>query len=426
MKSPAGPLCDVAGVRLSAMVALLMLALLTGCIDGGHRDDDVPKDLARDQAVTTLASNKCGPCLEATAAWDSTGRLFVVSNFAAAGDHGGFAVSTDKGRTFVPLEGPAEIRSTGNLTVPARADILLQVDPMDRLWWTAIQMEGGRPGAMQVARSDDGGATWPLNERVTLSPQGYAGSSDRPWLAFDDAGTVFLVCTCPANGIPQVAESGDSGASFSRSRPVYTAPVRAGPAGAPSWGAGTLLIPYVTGIQMAFPTFGVGVSATEDGGRTFREVALAPPGSTGVARFPNSAWQEGVFAVAWRQGVPDGSGGTLFTAAVGFSEDGGRTWSATQRWSAEEENVPNVHPWVEPLGGTRWAVVYFTSAGEGVGLKVASGGPDGPSAALEIGRVASGTTDFPHADLGPDGSLAIPWSGPNGLMVTIIPRAMLG
>lgn len=405
-----------------AAVAIMLVA--SGCLDEGSPPESPQKEA---EMVSTLAvpAETCGSCAEPTVAWMPDGRLFVVSHFASFEEDGGLSVSEDGGRTFYRVPGPPEIRSPASLAGLVRGDILVQSDPQGRLWWTAIQLESNNNGAVQVARSDDGGSTWAINQRVPMAGQGLASPSDRQWLAFgDDPDTVFLVCTCPFLALPQLAVSHDSGASFSEPRPVTSAAVRPSPVGRPSYGAGVLIIPHLTGAPTAFPTWGVAVSLTADEGRSFRSIDLAGPGSTGIQRFPNSAWQDGTFAVAWRMTSATAETAGSYSAMLALSSDVGATWSEPQAWSGDL-NVPGIHPWVEPLGDDRWAVVFFASHDGHRSLHAAIGSGDGPVVTHEIARMDSENTDFPHASRGPDGSLAIPWSNDQGLWVTVLPPAML-
>lgn len=98
-------------------------------------NESTPPAPAPPQAVTTLAFDDCGSCYEPTVAWDPAGRIYAVTGAAQS-----FAVSTDGARTFSPLDAP-EVPGGQSIA----GDVVVQVDPQGRLWWSdLIALGNGR------------------------------------------------------------------------------------------------------------------------------------------------------------------------------------------------------------------------------------------------------------------------------------------
>lgn len=398
---------------------MLLLLLMAACA-APIRDEPSPSPAppAPAFAFTTASMVPCTRCYEPTIAWDPAGRLFIVT-----GGGRNFSVSKDDGKTFEPLSPPS--LPAGFSGVPG--DVIVQVDPKGRLWWSALLL-GSAPdvpnGGLHVARSDDGGASWALNLRLAVGagPAQVTNVPDRQWLGFARDGAVYVVCTCPLYAAPMIARSQDDGRTFSAFAPILPAQGRPGPVGPPAIdGSGNVIVPFFLAADRAdsgdLRGLGVGVAVSTDNGASFtlRTVQAVGGAPTVCCAFPSSAANNGTFFLAWTayKGPP----------MVASSRDGGMTWSAAIRWGANSSGV-YPHPWIAARED-RLGVAWFEQGSLGIGVHVATGGGTGPTNATRVGEdLRSPQTDFAILAQGPDGRYATVWErGGLNVAVQVGPKA---
>lgn len=406
-------------VRTLRLGVVVLALLLTGCASEAAQPELVPEDSASGPGWTApvLALEDCAgfrpvDCFEPTVAVDGLGRIFVAAEGSDA-----FARSQDNGTTFERISSPPlppQVPSSWR-----RGDVTLQLDPHDRLFYSALVMDAPTfpqgfvtmaLRGVQVARSDDGGATWAVNTFIgpAGAPPQPAPSVDRQWLVFDPDGEVlYLHSWSPALQRGQVARSDDGGASFG---PATLVELRApaGPGVAPS--PGVLLIPSM---EHQPDGHGVVLWKSEDDARTFSRVLIHE--ESGTPGYPlvflDAAADKSVHA-SWR-----GSDGAVLVAT---SHDEGTTWSEPVRWNFADamDPAPMLHAHDGILD-----VVWFErdDATGGPGQRVVLG--RAPLDALEEGpALRSIIASFPGQDLTSDfaafasaqGRTHVVWTQPEG------------
>jgi hypothetical protein len=373
--------------RLAPLLVLAGLVALAGCQGPAAAPaPPPPAAVAAPDAPVEVAA--CPGCYEATTAW-SDGALFVSSHTAE-----GFSVSRDGGRTFAAMPPPPAPPGAEGF---APRDVTLQADGQGRLWWTALMGFAAGvqdPPGVQVARSDDGGRTWATDVAVSL-PRPLDPLADRQWLSVAPGGHAYLLCMCPFGTVPQLAHSGDDGASFGPLHPVTVGEL--GPYGSPAAdGGGTVVVPYLVG---AAGKTAVAVAVSTDHGTTFVPRVVAGPDAdpSPCCTFPQAAWGAGRFALSWLQA--DG------TVALSTSPDG-MEWT-TVTWGGKGA----VAPWpAVQVRGPEVAMAWYESNASKVDLVVASG--DAQAMGAERVRVPMDdvATDFAWFAWSPDGAIATAWT----------------
>lgn len=253
-------------------------------------------------------------------------------------------VTRDGGLTWKTSRVPAPYPNGGGELSPlpfkCGSDPVALFGPEGTAYYVLLnfQYTGGRQAAIAVARSPDGGETWPASEIrvVDVSP-----GDDKQWGAVDATGRVHVAWTETARGEIRYARS-DTSFAFESARVVARAgggnpgvTVGTGPGGEVYlfWRAATHLK----------------VMRSLDAGATFEEPRTAlvtvpfeertfTPGlpffpTSAVDAHPSSPWA-GRLYLAWtdRRLAPDAAGagpyGSIFVASSG---DGGATWTPPRR-----------------------------------------------------------------------------------------------
>lgn len=385
---------------MTRTLALLATLLLAGCAapaattPGADGTPDVPLAPVFSAPVATPVDCRYS-CYEPSIARDAAGRLVV-----ADGSTADLAVSEDGGATWSAVAPP---KAPGALPV-IQSDVLVQASPSGRLYYSALLVRSLPTGfvleGIQVAWSEDGGATWPVNAYLSplSSPLDAVYHPDRQWLGFGEGETMYLTYNQIPSGI-WLARSDDGGKTWGGWVRAAQLENRRGigQSGPPVVdGQGRVL---VSACAQA-PSSTVAVFASDDGGRTFQRRDVT--GSRGCSWFPVlAAAPDGGVVAAWH----DGEGGVH----ASVTRDGGETWSAPTDWGEGASTSP--WPLPEPGGGLALAWI------EGSTLRLARGTPEtGPSFDVEVAKFGSAggrtraNTDFAHGVLLPEGGVALTWA----------------
>lgn len=335
----------------AGLVAVALL--LAGCAAPTQAPPPAGPTLAFGEPVRVLGGDEVR-CYEPFLAARPDGLLAVVTACGTT-----YAVSRDGGATWgrAPLPPPPGGPALG--WTPC--DNVLQFDDGGRLFYTSIIVPGGPAplatrslAGLQLARSDDGGATWPVNHHLDLlaGPSG-AVVADRPWLAVrgDELALAYFQVGV---GI-QVARSGDAGATFSPfARAVPHEERRfVAPGGPLAFGPdGTLAFPYFAAAPPGAPEAAeVRVARSPDAGATWATERVGPAATPDIPFWPVLARAPGRDVVAWS----DASGALLLA-----SSEGG-PWTDAERW-----NPPGDHawspPWLDPREGATELFWYAQGA----------------------------------------------------------------
>lgn len=330
------------------LVPLVLLALLAGCTvpapAPGIPDATEADARALSFQLPVVAIPACSDsCAEASVASDLLGRLYASTQRGESlvrSDDGGAAwidlappPVAPGAPPSVPTE-PLEQTVDGvNFRIVNRADTLVQTDPAGRLFWTSIV---GAAQGIQVARSDDGGATWASNVWVSLAndPSIPPGATDRQWLAFSRDGAVYLTYFQIPTGL-WIARSDDGGATFggwTRFVPTeerQTLGYESVPLVLPS---GRVLVAYLSGppifTQPQRTPSAVRLAISDDRGATWRSVDVHAPDEESASDVSPmlARLADGRVAASWRAPA---SGELL----VALSEDEGESWGAPGAWA---------------------------------------------------------------------------------------------
>ena len=341
-------------------------------------------------------------CYEPSVARDGAGRLVVSDGVTAD-----LAVSLDGGVTWAPVASPPMPGPGPGF----QTDVLVQASPSGRLYYSALLFRtlpgnGGVLEGLQVAWSEDGGQTWPVNVHLSLLTDPTAGvySPDRQWLGFGEGETVYLTYNQIPTGI-WIARSDDGGKTWggwTRAAPLEGRMGGIGQSGPPLVDAeGRVLVP-----ACSLADESVRVFVSEDGGRTFAGRVAGTPGS-GCSWFPIlEAGPSGALHLA----THDGAGGILVTT----STDGGATWTPSAAWGAGAIAAP----WIEEASDGSLVVAWFEHHGKDATLHVTRGTPqEGPQSDAALGTKARGGntrssagTDFAHFVLGDADAVQATWA----------------
>lgn len=316
---------------MRAALLVLLALVIAGCAaPAAEPGAPEPGAAAAAPPFVALAIEGCkASCFEPSVATDRAGRLFATAHVEDE-----LAVSEDRGATWTRRALPPP--PTGQPTTPealpvvmgdllhsaGRNDGLLQVDPLGRLWFSAMV----DANALQVARSDDGAASWVVNSLVPPVAGATAGPVDRQWLGFGPAGDAYLTYMQWPTGL-WIARSDDGGATWGAFVQLATMQERAhlGGHGLPVVRAdGRIAVPSA----WPDPSLAhVRAHVSDDGGATFRTVDVVAPGDrpddweAPMASFDAT----GALLVAWAE-TRDGVARLL----VARSPDGGDAWSAPE------------------------------------------------------------------------------------------------
>lgn len=374
--------------RLAALVPLLLLA--AGCVEDAPSSDAAPPAAAPPATPTwsdpvralEAAAGVAGCCFEPTVATDSKGRIYVAQTAAS-----GFAVSDD-GATFTPLQAPPPVAGGG--------DFMVHVDDEDRVFVSSLVA-----GGIAVARSDDGGATWPVRTVLPVPADAPSNGADRQWLAFgpgadevhvtyqENCHVGFLPPACSTDRGSLIARSTDGGASFGAFAPVsevgstITGHVVATEEG--------ILVPYFQFVEGA-DGLKLYVARSPDGASWERSVVHAPPEGAG-AWFPSLAIADWGHVLVWY----NATGHIVWS----LSTDEGATWREPRPIAGEMTALAS--PWAVPTSAGIAVLWFETAAGEVALRQVILSGPETASAPEEVATFSPGSdrrparTDFAHA-----------------------------
>jgi len=328
----------------------------------------------------------CKNCFEPSVATD--GKLLYL---AVGGE---LTLHRFDGAFWSGLPGP----SSG---MPGGGDTFVQTDARGRVWMSSLVGFGVVGGsAMLVARSDDHGGSWPVDQDLFWGPaDSQMTGIDRNWLAVDND-TVVAACTCPAIALPQVRVSRDGGTTFGPPLPIAAAGGRPGPLGPLVFGPNDVLVaPFLVGADpgTAASAAGVSVVVSHDLGQSWTRIDLVPPerglaaGGIACCVFPNAAGDGHGFSVAWVTASGD--------VQVATSPDGTR-WSLGTVGQAGK----SPHPWPLRLPGdgakpaTVWLAINGTMQASGEGWQstlgtVPSSPGDFVAATFYRGRIVSAWPD---------------------------------
>lgn len=415
-------------MRAPAIPLLVALAATVGCLAPGPGADPDPVDRARfSVAVAALAS--CRPNAN-TACWEPSVAALPDGTLAVTDFWGeSVAVSRDGGRSFEALAGPAPPR--GSPSGADRRDAILRADEEGVLYFAALVAEATPAGApihgIQVARSDDAGASWSTNQLLAspASPGTLAHVPDRPWIVPGPKGTVLVSYTNAARQEAWVARSDDGGATFGAFRLAipFVEHATASPAGPPAADAGTrVLVPYFAGPPSATSaTSRVRIALSEDAGDTWRSVTVTDldAETAGASYWPVAAVDGESVRVAWTS-----TSGRVLVAA---SDDAGETWRAPSTWNLDGEPA-RVVPWIAQ-SRDRLVAAWYALEGSDLGVTFAQAPWRAERDAVpERWRVAESVnesfapSEFAHAAVLADGRVAIVWGDGDGKVLTAMEK----
>lgn len=333
---------DLTAQRASVERALGSAGLVAGAPVSGRRTN-------RNVSMDPGAQNEVAIAI---APDDPANVVVAAHDYRSNFKHIGVWTSPDGGRTFKggPLAGIGAYGFEGDPAVAAHRNGVFYLSYVDH-----------GPGAnrVAVARSDDGGGTWPRVGVVVDHPTSDFPLEDKPYLAVDDTGgpfdgTVYVTWVRFSEfGESSIfcARSTDGGASFEQPvridrRGPVTGPV---PVVGPG---GELYLAWRAGNRLRF-------SRSHDGGVTFtgaRDVADAiplpnplPGAAFRVSSFPTLAVDRsggphhGTLYLAWADKVGLGSGPDVLLRR---SANQGTTWSPAVRVSDDVTGSYQFFPWM--------------------------------------------------------------------------------
>lgn len=421
-------------MRTLAALGLLLAALFAGCSAPGPAADPAHPAAVPTFAAATAIGKPCAAlrqveCFEASVAADPEGRIFTANTSCDA-----IARSGDGGRTFEAVAVPPPTRE---MVPPSDlGDCTVQVDPQGRLWFSALAREAGANPltGLQVARSDDGGATWAVDHffAATVPPPHLpshatdlpiATNADRQWLAFAPDGGVWFAYWDWQVGQTFVTRSADSGESWASMAPM------------PGYLAGPLLVGRDGTLHSPSQDFGdpyTILDTQSSDGSTFRQVEVhaGAKGQTWGAYPTMAEAPDGTLFMAWQAE----SGQQVLVAS---SHDGGATWGAPVPWTlagahltpGQRQDRDGACPKVGVVGDAL-VVMWYEQAGDRQEARVAwaplgqaEAGPVARATAATYGA-AHQTTDFADFAALPGGRLAVGFTDPDaGLRVAVASQA---
>lgn len=389
-------------------MAIVVMGVLAGCTGQAPAEGTSapPGDTASVPATVQLDLECPSSCYEPTVAVDGKGRVAVT-----VANQGSLAVATpgEPGWSMQPVP---PLPADAPPIFVARGDGTLSVDPQGRLWYLSLVLTGSAGSLLflgvQVARTEDGGKSWPVNTYIGLSAgsQELFSQAERPWLAFGP-GVVYLAyphwvasinVQLAFQGVPDglmVLSSKDDGETFSPAVRAARPDDRYAIPGQPLVLAdGTLLVPY-TGSDGSSPSAYV-LAVSHDEGNTFEHRVVTDDSGY---RFPALAQDLG--GTLWAAWLVQGS------IQVSTSRDG-VTWASPIEVN-QAESLPGPSPWL--VGSPDGGMVAAWSEGDDANI-VLHRFPQGSSSngTRHEGLVANGTayTDFVGFAFGADGALWIP------------------
>lgn len=407
-------------MREAWLAVVLVFTSWAGCIGDAGKAPIDPTSSERDgtpvngsvfTVETVNLSTDCGDCFEPSVATDDQRRVYVVSQPSEEI----FVRDLETGNATTVPEPPLPD------TVPpgtAIGDDTVQVGPEGRLYFTALLCNRlcGSSG-IQVARSDDGGQTWSVNTAVNLAGQPGAPTVnvDRQWLGFGEGDRVYLAYSqyAPRTGV-WTAVSTDAGASwgeFVRAHPVEEDKPFGSPGHPVSPIEDTVVLPGRGSTT-------VHVDVSTDGGRSYEHVSVHD-------------LEEG-FVDQWAQATVDESSRVhlAWTTSAGqvqvtHAEGDLETWATPANWTGQGASAL-LPPMIRVHDDTAM-LAWYESTGETGEVHIAQAPANatlqGPTAHRvldpRISATGSGSplssgspvhTDFMHADVGPNGTLAVAYS----------------
>lgn len=397
---------------------LLLLPLLAGCtspaVDGPMPGTDPTFAFGAPVKAFEACENRFRTCFEPTIAASPDGLLFATSAIG-----GPVARSKDNGTTWEKLSAPAV---AGGPQGAVHNDVMVQVDAKGRLYFSSLitTIQGGVVlHGIQVSRSDDQGASWPVRTYVGLpSSRHTTEGADRQWLAFGPGDVVYLqyhridpalVAAAPIAllaGDIRLARSDDAGRSFGDF--VAASNLGGHIGGQPAVNAaGHLFVPFFeyTPSDLAAGNSKLYVAKSTDQGRTFQRTQVEVPGPSSAGDFfPIAVVDGGRVHVVWKDAQA--------TVRLATLEPGASRWSAPSRLSGGNTSgspwavagAERMHvAWTE-REGDRAQIVYATVHANGT---VAGKLPASPRFNVSGARP---NTDFTHFALLPGEMPAVVWS----------------
>lgn len=280
--------------RVAALTLLTLVA--AGCVEDAPSSDDAPPAPAPPAApmwrdpirALDATGDVAGCCFEPTVATDSAGRIYVAQTASS-----GLAASDD-GAMFTVLQAPPPVAGGG--------DFMVHVDAADRVFVSSLV-----GGGIAIARSDDGGATWPVRTLLPIPVDAPSNGADRQWLAFgpvadevyvtyqENCSVGFLQPACSTDRGALIARSTDGGAGFGAFAPVSE--VGSTITGHVVVTADGIIVPYFQFVEGA-DGLTLYAARSRDGATWERSVVHAPPEGAG-AWFPSLAVVEWGHVLVW-------------------------------------------------------------------------------------------------------------------------------
>jgi len=259
-----------------------------------------------------------------------------------------------------------------------QGDGALATDRFGVFYLAYIDHDLSGPNRIAVARSFDGGSTWPEVTAVVDHPRDDGVFEDKPYLVVDDTGgpfdgTVYVTWVRVNEGVSRImcARSLDGGRGFELpvrldGRSPVTGPV---PVVGPN---GEVFVAWRAGLVLRF-------TASSDGGASFRiatnlDSALPPPdhipgAAYRISPFPTLAVDRsggphhGTLYLAWATWLNGGQGSDIM---LRHSEDGGTQWSPPVRVSDDTNESVQFMPWM-CVGGDGVVSIVFNDLRESPG-----------------------------------------------------------
>jgi len=377
--------------------------IMAGCASPVAREGGVTQDVRTslpDDGFAAVAFPDCANCFEPTVTLYD-GIAYVVTTKLPV-----IARVEDAGVSYLDAPMPPgypEARLT---------DVTIQFDELGRLWYHDVFTTEGLKGALytglHVARSDDFGQTWTVNEALWLHQEVHDIPVDRNWLAvYGDR--VHAFCICPMNQLPQYWLSEDGGVTFDGPHPLVAAADMFRLIGAPAVLAdGTISLSYFVAGQVgrgsqANSPAGIAAVTSRDGA-SWQRVLAVPPGT----------------AVSCCGILMMTSNGAQFTLAYSDESDAIRIATSVDglAWQSQAttiEGAAQPYPTAQTLASGQTLVQWFSREGETWTAHI--GWADGT--AHKLGTTQGLPSDF--TTMASDSRVAVTaWPSANGTQVRVL------